>query len=322
MKNYNNLKKFLLICLTISIVCFALPQVAFASWWNPFSWNVWNNISSMFIKKETTNKTNQNIPTIEETSNDTEKIKLTENEPKEKYLPSLTCVPEWKCETWSDCKNSLQTRDCVDANSCGAITDKPTVAQSCVIPCTSNWQCGDWGNCVNSSQTRICTDLNNCGTTSEKPAISQSCTVSDKTTTTIGENYYNKFLSRVRTLLAIHKSFKGWAQDTSDQFRSAVNTLSIYGGGLYGKLRDSTIKFANNEILIISSLVSSNEEWISYYEGMLKNAENYQGEKILDKDSFDSLKDPVDVQADMDSVKNDTNNDLESVLSSITTISD
>jgi chromosome segregation ATPase len=44
MKNYNNLKKFLLVCLTISIVCFALPQVAFASWWNPFSWNVWKNI--------------------------------------------------------------------------------------------------------------------------------------------------------------------------------------------------------------------------------------------------------------------------------------
>ena len=28
----------------LSTLCFAIPQVVSASWWNPFSWSVWNNI--------------------------------------------------------------------------------------------------------------------------------------------------------------------------------------------------------------------------------------------------------------------------------------
>ncbi len=37
--------KFFIILLLIS---FIVPQVAFASWWNPFSWNIWNNIQTIF----------------------------------------------------------------------------------------------------------------------------------------------------------------------------------------------------------------------------------------------------------------------------------
>jgi len=47
----NKILKYLLIIL---VIAFVVPQIAMASWWNPFSWN-WNNAWSAIIKKMTPN---------------------------------------------------------------------------------------------------------------------------------------------------------------------------------------------------------------------------------------------------------------------------
>ncbi len=38
------MKKYYKFFIILLLVCFIVPQIAFASWWNPFSWNIWNNI--------------------------------------------------------------------------------------------------------------------------------------------------------------------------------------------------------------------------------------------------------------------------------------
>ncbi|KKP32474.1 MAG: hypothetical protein A2312_02925 [Candidatus Staskawiczbacteria bacterium RIFOXYB2_FULL_32_9] len=89
--------------------------------------------------------------------------------------PTL-CSPNWQCGTWSACLNSLQTRTCVDANSCGVLTSKPSVAQSCTVACLPNWTCNTWSDCANLQQTRSCTDSNHCEIMTNKPIEAQSCT--------------------------------------------------------------------------------------------------------------------------------------------------
>jgi len=67
-----------------------------------------------------------------------------------------TCTPNWQCSSWSACVSSIQTRTCVDINSCGVTTGKPTESQSCTVGCTSI-------SCASSTCTgQTCT--NNCGT--------------------------------------------------------------------------------------------------------------------------------------------------------------
>lgn len=42
------------------------------------------------------------------------------------------CTPSWTCTDWSSCINNQQTRNCIDANSCGVMTGKPIETQACV----------------------------------------------------------------------------------------------------------------------------------------------------------------------------------------------
>jgi len=92
------------------------------------------------------------------------------------WQADLVCSESWTCGSWSTCSNSLQTRTCTDANSCGSTAQKPAVSQSCTAPvCSESWSCGSWSTCSNSQQTRSCTDANNCGTTVSKPSAQQTC---------------------------------------------------------------------------------------------------------------------------------------------------
>ncbi len=172
----NKYLKFLVILLAVS---FIVPQVAFASWWNPFSWNIWHFNKHQTVQTETPSSS------------------------------TPACNPNWQCETWSTCTRSLQTRNCIDANSCGVLTDKPPIAQSCTSACVPNWKCSSWDNCSNSLQTRTCTDSNGCGSTSGKPALSQACLVTPAITTpppatnqncTDLENEYKDFKNKMNLI--------------------------------------------------------------------------------------------------------------------------
>ena len=46
---------------------------------------------------------------------------------------SSKCIEDWLCSEWSECADSVQTRDCIDSNSCRTYINAPTQSQSCVI---------------------------------------------------------------------------------------------------------------------------------------------------------------------------------------------
>jgi hypothetical protein len=43
----------------------------------------------------------------------------------------VTCVESWSCAGWGECKDSKQTRTCIDLNDCTTIFDKPEENQDC-----------------------------------------------------------------------------------------------------------------------------------------------------------------------------------------------
>ena len=233
------------------------------------------------------------------------------------------CNTDWKCGEWTACAGSLQTRNCVDANSCGVLTNKPSVAQSCVIVCNPNWQCSGWSICANSIQTRNCNDLNGCNNKNGEPLLSQACVMSETKTvaqvqaTPTGKNYYYDIVSKVRQLLATHNSFKTWLQDTSNQLRQASVTLAGYPtGGLYGQMRDAAIDLASGEISVLSGLIESTNQWISRYEGSL-DILNKNPDLFVDKATYDAVQEPSVLESDVSSVKNSINNDVSKVMGAL-----
>jgi len=44
---------------------------------------------------------------------------------------NVSCVENWDCTDWSTCSGGIQTRTCIDLNSCGTNISKPAESQSC-----------------------------------------------------------------------------------------------------------------------------------------------------------------------------------------------
>lgn len=97
----------------------------------------------------------------------------------------VACTPQWSCTEWSDCRDSTQTRTCIDiANpACGTDFNKPIEGQSCTTPepkpqpasCTERWSCTEWTACIGGKQSRACSDLERCGTEENQPELSFNC---------------------------------------------------------------------------------------------------------------------------------------------------
>jgi hypothetical protein len=74
-----------------------------------------------------------------------------------------TCKSSWSCESWGSCENGIETRDCIDSNSCFVSTDLPRTARYCDGKCVEDWSC-EWSGCNGGFTVPKCEDLNSCGT--------------------------------------------------------------------------------------------------------------------------------------------------------------
>ncbi|MBT3281370.1 hypothetical protein HN865_03610 [Candidatus Woesearchaeota archaeon] len=93
-----------------------------------------------------------------------------------KKIHENMCNENWNCETWSSCsEQEIQTRNCIDLNSCETTKNKPATSQDCSyidpsnIPgCTNNDDC-----------TQTCTNCDDgnyvCVYSSSNPSIHQTC---------------------------------------------------------------------------------------------------------------------------------------------------
>ena len=97
-----------------------------------------------------------------------------------KNFNNSICVESWICNSWSNCINDNQKRECIDNNQCLKTQFKPITTQKCTnnsinSVCTEDWNCNSWSNCINDKKTRTCTDENNCATNISKPNETQIC---------------------------------------------------------------------------------------------------------------------------------------------------
>jgi uncharacterized integral membrane protein len=96
------------------------------------------------------------------------------------YIPVIPqCIPDWKCDDWSNIEKSCGYRTCADLHSCDNISSKPNESQKCPI-CNPNWGCTNFlpEKCPKEKkQTRTCTDTNNCKTSKGEPSLEQSCKI-------------------------------------------------------------------------------------------------------------------------------------------------
>ena len=44
-----------------------------------------------------------------------------------------TCVEDWRCEAWSTCTSSQQTRTCADQSNCGGTSNRPALTRTCAV---------------------------------------------------------------------------------------------------------------------------------------------------------------------------------------------
>lgn len=49
----------------------------------------------------------------------------------EAFSEKDSCKESWFCSSWSDCRNNIQRRACLDLNNCKTTKEKPTIEQVC-----------------------------------------------------------------------------------------------------------------------------------------------------------------------------------------------
>jgi len=69
-----------------------------------------------------------------------------------------TCTENWNCTAWSTCVSNLQTKTCIDLNSCGTIVNRPVLSLACV---PSNTPIEENNTNENTDATATCTDTDN-----------------------------------------------------------------------------------------------------------------------------------------------------------------
>lgn len=136
------MKRLKLCVIILLLVVLIIPSVASAAWWNPFSWNIWQNIwNSIFYKPQV----------------------------------SVECTKARDCQDiHKNCYYTCSENKCAKIQTFVAL--KPYPDCSSTVSCTPNWQCG-WGPCIippcvppgdsvactNGSQVQVVIDSNNCG---------------------------------------------------------------------------------------------------------------------------------------------------------------
>ncbi len=110
-----------------------------------FTPNILGDYSITFVAVDTSNNTNSNMLTSFTITqqitppgpggggggggNRGSRVPPIQNPPQNISLQ--TCAENWICEPWSQCENSIQTRQCYDINNCGTFNNAPRQERTC-----------------------------------------------------------------------------------------------------------------------------------------------------------------------------------------------
>ena len=84
------------------------------------------------IKKTKEIKEQEIKDLLQESQNQTQNNVLDETSKKEvREISNQICLESWFCTSWSDCRNNIQKRGCLDLNNCKTFLKKPPIEQPC-----------------------------------------------------------------------------------------------------------------------------------------------------------------------------------------------
>lgn len=278
------MKKYIAV---LFLIMFIAPSVAFASWWNPFTWKI-------FKKKEP-------VPQVQVINTEKEKT------PEEKIAELQKQLDELKNEN-----KSIEPSKETDA------TKKVEVKKNTSSVSVKNTEQAN----KLSEQAKVEAELK--AKFAEQDALIEKQRAEEKARldaidakNALGKNYYQETRLRVSTLLGMEKTYKDWLKDTSDQFRTASLTLAGYStGGLYGEARDTAIRLASAEISVISSLMLHADKWISAYENILFTLDK-DSSQFINEETYLKIRTPEQAKNEIDQVKDSINKSLDMVLNTL-----
>lgn len=271
------MKKYLSIIL---LIAFIVPSIASASWWNPFSWKIFKR-----------NRIPEQVEVVQEKT------------PEEKISELQQQLDELKNEKTATSKETVLTAKKEVIKSTSTIVDN-----SKTLKLKEQAKEDEELKAKFAEQ-----DAREAIRKAEEKAKFEAKEAQDA----LGKNYYNDTKTRINTLIGIENAYKTWLQDTSNQFRSASLVLAGYNtGGLYGDLRDSSIKLANAEISALSSMIAkSNKDIIALEE--VKSLIYNDPQMFVTEATFKKFLTPENLSADINGAKSHTNEILENVLRSL-----
>jgi hypothetical protein len=267
--------------LVVLIVGLLMPQLAFAAWWNPFSWFRKADQIQGFESRTRI----ETAATIDVVTSTTTEESLIEAKVKERVEAALKEKEEEQKRIQAAAKAKADEQKRIDTAVKAALEEQTRK------------------NAEEKAKQEVMT-----------PKVGQTYPVPQVR----GEdNYYTDLKIDLKSLIQIEKSYRAWLDDIASQLRSMVITLSGYNvGGLYGKSRDAAIDLANSQIKVITSLTQDNDKIIVNYEALLDYL-NVHPNEFVDQTAYQKIKSPGDAQAYINSIESEISKVVQSVANAL-----
>lgn len=325
------MKKYLSIFVVLMIVA---PSVAFASWWNPFSWSIFNRIfnktevvesrvkepvanlidvssstgSQMLIQEDTEQKRLQ-------TEND--KLRAENEIAKQKLETAKVQAEKARLQAENDKlkADALVVKQVQTEASKGFLCNGTHVSISCptgkVLKCSTEVgaQCVSdsdvlcngkyWAQCQ-SGQVFVCPTSGNATCSTPQPTQ---------------KSYYVDLLSKLTASIAIYESYISFLEDTIKQERDVVFAISSkpYTGGMVGETRSACLDLINAYISINTSSISSGKQQLA----KIKTVKEYltaESNQFVSKADYDKVQTVEVVKNDISTVEVRINEGLQESL--------
>jgi len=256
--------KIILIAL---IFCALIPQIAFASWWNPFSWSIWGRITQVFYKADNKTQVLENRvrelenKLSEQTAENAEgKVKNTQTENDNKNNPPVSKATNSSQQT-NDQSSQIATPQ-IDTQT--AQYKKILLDRSAKVYATAKARSDYAKNIVSLVEERI--NLLN-------SQISKNQTLIDSLSTPELKEAYS----------ILNDSYKGDVRVCQSN-----KSLLVYGGETFNSIAQQVLSDANK----ISQTISLSENQYLEFDDIIKVSENnlpkFSGYQDKDIASFSS----------------------------------
>jgi len=333
----------------VLLLAITVPQVAFASWWNPLSWKVFSRIFSPNVETvqevvptENVASSTDEVSEIEKLKAELEELKSQKNDsgsPKtapttqtttKQNTPAVNSTPAPQTTTKTMSRDEMFA-DVMQkyTNFQSTITNKKGgLKKNSSSLIERNYyvyldgllnkiysdlgyleSIKNWNSRPLVEETYL-TKYKNLKSDYDTQSRSYSADINNEQQT----NYYTDAMIRLNAIISHSESFNEWLNDTSEQLRTTVMLIANkpYTGGLIGECRTASVDFGNSLIEVVSSTKFSVQEDINKWK-MLRDYLNSNSSEFVGKDDLNAIPTIDYVKNDYSKTRSEINEDLSSV---------